>query len=63
VDIVNEVFSLAGASACYNSSVIQRRWRDIRCVAQHAAASTDYYETLGTLRVEAGPPTRGVWGS
>jgi alkylation response protein AidB-like acyl-CoA dehydrogenase len=63
VDIVNEVFTLAGASACYNSSVLQRRWRDTRCVAQHAAASTDCYEMLGTQRVDAGPPARGTWGA
>jgi alkylation response protein AidB-like acyl-CoA dehydrogenase len=63
VDIVNEVFTLAGASACYHSSVIQRRWRDTRCVAQHAAASTDHYATLGALRVEAGLPARGAWGA
>jgi alkylation response protein AidB-like acyl-CoA dehydrogenase len=63
VDIVNEVFTLAGASACYSTSTIQRRWRDTRCVAQHAAASTDCYATLGALRVEAGPPPRDRWGA
>jgi alkylation response protein AidB-like acyl-CoA dehydrogenase len=49
IDIVNEVFALAGVAACYNGSLIQRRWRDIRCLGQHIAARTSSYQQLGNL--------------
>jgi len=51
VDIVNEAFALAGSNACCNSSPLQRRWRDIRCVAQHQAANTNSYQLFGSLLV------------
>jgi alkylation response protein AidB-like acyl-CoA dehydrogenase len=56
VEIVNEVFSLAGSNALYNSSPLQRRLRDVRSAAQHAAASADIYQILGALLVEEDVP-------
>ena len=46
VDIVDEAFAIAGSSAVYNGNPIQRRWRDVRVAAQHAAASVDAYAAL-----------------
>jgi alkylation response protein AidB-like acyl-CoA dehydrogenase len=45
-EIADEVFDLAGSSACYNGNSIQRRWRDARVAAAHAAAGTDNYQLL-----------------
>jgi len=47
VDIVNDAFTLAGASAVYQGATLQRRWRDVRVASQHAAASADEYQALG----------------
>lgn len=49
VDIVNECFSLAGSDALYDTSTLQRRWRDVRAAAQHAGASPETYQILGGL--------------
>lgn len=46
-DIVDQAFGMAGATACYRSSSLQRRWRDIRCVVQHFSASKTKYSDLG----------------
>ena len=54
VDIVNEAFALSGSNACYNSSTLQRRWRDVRCVAQHQAANKTSYQSFGSLLVDGG---------
>jgi alkylation response protein AidB-like acyl-CoA dehydrogenase len=57
VDIVNQAFTLAGSNALYNTSTLQRRWRDVRTAAQHAAASPEVYQLLGALQAgEAVPP-------
>ncbi|MHC0054706.1 acyl-CoA dehydrogenase family protein [Actibacterium sp. D379-3] len=55
VEIIDEVFRLAGASACYRSNSIQRRWRDARVAAQHAAASTDNYQGLAEAELGVTP--------
>lgn len=47
VTIVNEAFAIAGSSAVYNSSSLQRRWRDVRVAAQHVVGSEDNYRFLG----------------
>lgn len=47
-DIVTEIVEISGATPCYNDSVLQRRWRDIRCVCQHVAAGTGAYRLLGS---------------
>ena len=49
VDIVNEAFGMAGSNAMYCSSTLQRRWRDIRTVAQHVAANVEIYQLQGAL--------------
>jgi alkylation response protein AidB-like acyl-CoA dehydrogenase len=54
VNLVNEAFTLAGSAALYRSSSLQRRWRDVRTAAQHAAASSEIYQLLGAVR--AGEP-------
>lgn len=49
VDIVNEAFSLAGSTPVYTKVPLQRRWRDIRVVAQHFGGSTAQYPVYGGL--------------
>lgn len=49
VAIVNEAFGLAGSSALYESSPLQRRLRDVRTAAQHTAASVEIYTILGAV--------------
>jgi alkylation response protein AidB-like acyl-CoA dehydrogenase len=57
VAIVNEVFGLAGSNALYSRSPLQRRLRDVRVAAQHAAASGEIYQIVGALLVgEDVPP-------
>jgi alkylation response protein AidB-like acyl-CoA dehydrogenase len=46
VDLVNEAMTLAGSTIVYSDHPMQRRWRDVRVAAQHAAASTDSYSAL-----------------
>tara|TARA_R110000772_G_scaffold73034_12_gene159052 strand:+ start:177 stop:1337 length:1161 start_codon:yes stop_codon:yes gene_type:complete len=46
VDLVNEAMALGGSTIVYASHPMQRRWRDVRVAAQHAAASTDSYSEL-----------------
>jgi alkylation response protein AidB-like acyl-CoA dehydrogenase len=49
VDIVQIAFELAGSDACYSSSPLQRRWRDIRVLGQHTAAATGQLEKFGQM--------------
>jgi alkylation response protein AidB-like acyl-CoA dehydrogenase len=49
VAIVQIAFELAGSDACYSSSRLQRRWRDIRVVGQHTAAGTGQLERYGQM--------------
>lgn len=60
VEIVNEAFALAGSNAMYNTSSIQRRFRDIRTAAQHVAASAEIYQILGALLVEEPVPASAL---
>jgi indole-3-acetate monooxygenase len=50
-DIVDEAFSLAGSTATYNASGLQRRLRDVRTAAQHRVASDEVYQVLGALDI------------
>lgn len=50
-EVTDEVFDLAGSSACYSVNKIQRRWRDARVAAAHAAAGTDNYQLLAGTRL------------
>lgn len=58
LDIVNELFSLAGSAPCYKKSTLQRRWRDARVAAQHQAANTGNYGNYGAILAGhmPGPP-------
>jgi len=52
-DIANQAFTLGGATVCYLSTSLQRRWRDIRCVVQHVAASRSKYQAYGNAIIAA----------
>jgi alkylation response protein AidB-like acyl-CoA dehydrogenase len=41
--VMDEILSLSGSGALYMSNRQQRRWRDLRCVAQHQAANISFY--------------------
>ncbi|NLU78281.1 acyl-CoA dehydrogenase [Micromonospora sp. HNM0581] len=55
--VVDTAHTLAGGSAIYETSPLQRRLRDMRTATQHFVAGRDSYATLGALAVgeEAGP--------
>lgn len=55
VDIIDQAFTLAGSTPVYRSHLLQRRWRDIKCVASHFAANTGCYQALGALLSGATP--------
>ena len=55
VKLCDAGFTLAGASALYDASPIQRRMRDINAAAQHAVVQRQNYQGLGALLV-APPP-------
>lgn len=52
VDLVNDAMTLAGSTIVYSNHPMQRRWRDVRVAAQHAAASTDSYSALAAAYFE-----------
>ncbi len=47
VKIVDSAYTLAGSSSLYDSSSLQRRFRDIHVATQHFAATSEGYRTLG----------------
>jgi alkylation response protein AidB-like acyl-CoA dehydrogenase len=47
VRIADACFTLAGGSAVYESSPLQRRLRDLHVAAQHAAVQQRHYVTAG----------------
>jgi alkylation response protein AidB-like acyl-CoA dehydrogenase len=47
--VADQLMALAGSSSIYTANSMQRRWRDIRCVAQHLNAGTRNYTALGTF--------------
>jgi alkylation response protein AidB-like acyl-CoA dehydrogenase len=49
VRIVGSCFALAGSSALYDTSPLQRRLRDVHAAAQHAAAQQRHYVDAGQL--------------
>ncbi len=55
VGIIDEAFTLAGSTPVYRSHLLQRRWRDIKCVASHFAANTSCYQALGAVLSGAAP--------
>ncbi len=48
IHVAEGCFELAGSRAVYESSPLQRRVRDLRVAAQHAAASPRHCVTAGT---------------
>jgi indole-3-acetate monooxygenase len=52
VRVADACFALAGGSALYNASPLQRRLRDIHVGAQHASVQQRQYAAIGKLRLE-----------
>src|SRR5262249_43036365 len=52
VRVVDACFALAGTSAIYDSSPLQRRLRDIHTAAQHFTVQQRHYTAAGKLAVE-----------
>lgn len=50
-NILDEVISLSGAGAVYCDNPQQRRWRDIRCAAQHQSANIGSYGELASVLI------------
>jgi alkylation response protein AidB-like acyl-CoA dehydrogenase len=49
VDIADACFALAGGSAVYESSPLQRRLRDLHVAAQHARIQQRHYVSAGQM--------------
>ncbi|WP_405513926.1 acyl-CoA dehydrogenase family protein [Streptomyces canus] len=47
--ILNEIMTLSGSSGLYSAHPMQRRWRDVRCVAQHVAGNNGSLRRLGAV--------------
>jgi alkylation response protein AidB-like acyl-CoA dehydrogenase len=52
VRVADACFALAGGSAVYDSSPLQRRLRDLHTAAQHAAVQQRHYATAGKIAAE-----------
>ena len=50
--VVDTAHTLAGGTAVYETSPLQRRLRDMRTATQHFVAGRDSYATLGALAVD-----------
>jgi alkylation response protein AidB-like acyl-CoA dehydrogenase len=50
-DAVDTAYGLAGGSAVYERSPLQRRLRDIHTATQHAVTGRDFYRALGAALV------------
>jgi alkylation response protein AidB-like acyl-CoA dehydrogenase len=49
----DQFFTLAGASAVFESSPLQRRMRDLHAASQHAAAHQRHYAAVGKLLLDS----------
>jgi len=47
--VVDEMYSLAGGSAIYSSSPLQRRFRDVHVATQHMLVGPSVWELAGRL--------------
>ena len=56
MEIANEVYGLAGSNVLYNTSSLQRRFRDMRAACQHIIGSTEIYRPFGSLLLGETPP-------
>ena len=50
--IMDDIMMLAGSGAVYDSNILQRRWRDLRCAAQHQSANLGNYGRYGAAFVD-----------
>jgi alkylation response protein AidB-like acyl-CoA dehydrogenase len=59
IQVVNAMYTLAGGSAVYDSSPLQRQLRDVHVASQHIMVSSNTLETIGQmlLGVEANTAT------
>ena len=51
LEVINDLFSLAGSTPVYSSSALQRRWRDARVAAQHVSAGLANFARYGSMLV------------
>jgi alkylation response protein AidB-like acyl-CoA dehydrogenase len=49
IDVVNAMYTLAGGSAVYDSSPLQRHLRDVHVASQHITVASSTLETCGQL--------------
>ena len=47
VSVVDMVYNMAGATAAYESSPIQRHFQDVHVMSQHLQARLAHYELVG----------------
>ncbi|MFJ9377192.1 hypothetical protein [Streptomyces sp. NPDC101455] len=47
--ILDEIMTLAGSADLYNTSTLQHRWRNVRCVSQHIVGTMDAMRQLGAV--------------
>jgi alkylation response protein AidB-like acyl-CoA dehydrogenase len=52
----DQFFTLAGASAVFESSPLQRRMRDLHVASQHAAAQQRHYAAVGKVMLDGAAP-------
>jgi hypothetical protein len=48
---VDQLYTLAGGSAVYDSSPLQRRLRDVHAVTQHVTSHQRHYASAGAMRL------------
>jgi indole-3-acetate monooxygenase len=58
VRVADACFALAGGSAVYESSPLQRRLRDLHTAAQHATVQQGHYAAAGKLHLESNAASR-----
>jgi alkylation response protein AidB-like acyl-CoA dehydrogenase len=62
VRVADACFALAGGSAVYESSPLQRRLRDLHSAAQHATVQQRHYVTAGKLLVSSSAVSSKILG-
>ena len=55
-EIVEELYSAAGATAAFEGNIIQRHFQDIHVITQHVQGGLSHYELVG--KVELGIPVQ-----
>lgn len=51
--LMDQIMALSGSAGVYSSNPQQRRWRDLRCVAQHQAANIGNFGRYASALIEA----------